>query len=279
IPGKPADGKLFPGDKITRVDGEEVTSFPEVQQAIAQRANHPVTLSVERDGKTMDVTVTPADEADTRELEIVEHTARIGFDPRFPAAVIGVPQPDSPAAGGLKTFDQITSVNGRRVERFTELVDILAENHGEQVRLDYLRPVYVPRALDGLCEMAILEPGIAELTPTPRTPGSTPPADARARAADVLARTGIESADMYVAFVPEASSEWRAGLRRGDRITSLDGTQPGLWKAMVDDLLAGADRRREITWKRDGAAMRGFFQLRKEQWDDEFGQQHYERFV
>ena len=34
----------------------------------------------------------------------------------------------------------------------------------------------------------------------------------------------------------------------------------------------------ELTWTRDGAPMRGFFQLRKEQWDDEFGQ-HYERYV
>ncbi len=279
LPGKPADGKLYPGDRIARVDGEEVTSFPEIQQVIAQRAGKPVTLGVERDGKTLDVTVTPTDESETRELDIVEHVGRIGIAPRFPAAVIGVAHPDSPAAQAkLQTFDQITAINGRRIERFVEFVDALAQNRGDQVVVSYLRPVYVPQAMGGLCELAVLEPGLAQLTPTPRPPGATPPADEQGRAADVLARTGIESADMYVAFVPEASSEWRAGLRPGDRITSLDGSPQRLWRTMEDELVAGADRRHELTWTRDGMPMRGFFQLRKEQWDDEFGQ-HYERYV
>ncbi len=279
VPGKPADGKLEPGDRILRVDGDEVTSFPEVQQVIARRAGKAVVLGIERDGKPVDVTVVPANEAETRELDIVEHTGRIGIDPRFPAAVVGIAQPESPAAHAkLQTFDQITAVNGRRIERFIELVDVLADNRGDQVVLSYLRPVYVPHALGGLCELAVLEPGVAQLTPSPRAPGSSPPSDARARAADVLARTGIENADMYVAFVPEASSEWRAGLRPGDRITTLDGSPQKLWRTMAEELVAGADKRHELTWMRDGVPMRGFFQLRKEQWDDEFGQ-HYERFV
>jgi regulator of sigma E protease len=279
VPGKPADGKLYPGDRILRVDGDEVTSFPEVQQVIARKAGKPVTLGVERDGKSLDVTLTPRDEAETRELDIVEHIGRVGIAPRFPAAVIGVAQPESPAAQAkLQTFDQITAVNGRRVERFVEFIALLAENRGDQVVVSYLRPVYVPQAMGGLAELAVLEPGLAQLTPTPRAPGSTPPADAQARAADVLARTGIESADMYVAYVPEASSEWRAGLRPRDRITTLDGSPQKLWSALEDVLVAGADKRHELTWTRDGTAMRGFFQLRKEQWDDEFGQ-HFERYV
>jgi regulator of sigma E protease len=279
VPGKPADGKLYPGDRILRVDGDEVTSFPEVQQVIARKAGKPVTLGVARDGKSLDVTLTPRDEAETRELDIVEHIGRVGIAPRFPAAVIGVAQPESPAAQAkLQTFDQITAVNGRRVERFVEFIDLLAENRGDQVVVSYLRPVYVPQAMGGLAELAVLEPGLAQLTPTPRAPGSTAPADAQARAADVLARTGIESADMYVAYVPEASSEWRAGLRPRDRITTLDGSPQKLWSALEDVLVAGADKRHELTWTRDGTAMRGFFQLRKEQWDDEFGQ-HFERYV
>jgi regulator of sigma E protease len=124
----------------------------------------------------------------------------------------------------------------------------------------------------------VLEPGLAQLTPTPRAAGSMAPGDAQARAADVLARTGIESADMYVAYVPEASSEWRAGLRPRDRVTTLDGAPQRLWSSLEGVLVAGADKRHELTWTRDGVAMRGFFQLRKEQWDDEFGQ-HFERYV
>jgi len=276
--GKPADGKLQPDDRILTVDGAAVTSFPEVQHVIARRAGQSVKLGIERDGKMLDVTVTPIDQADVRELDIVEHTGRIGIDPRFPAAVIGVARRDAPAAVGLRTFDLVTAVNGRRIERFVDLVDALAKNRGDQVVISYLRPVDIPRALGGLCELAVLEPGAATLTPLPREPGSIPPADENARAADMLERTGLESADMYVAFVPQASSEWRAGLRPGDRITTLDGAPQRLWRAMEGELVAGADRMHELQWTRDGAPMRGFFQLRKEQWDDQFGQ-HYERYV
>ncbi len=277
-PGGAAEGKLEPGDHIVAVDGDPVTSYPEVRRVISRNANKPVKLGVERDGRTLDVTVTPADVAEVRELDIVEHKGRIGFDPHFPAAVIGVSRHDSPAGAGLRSFDLVTAVNGRRIERFVDLVDALSQNRGDQVVVSYLRPVDVPRALGGLCELAVLEPGAATLTPLPRAAGATLPADANARTADVLERTGIESADMYVAFVPQASSEWRAGLRPGDRITTLDGAPQRLWRTMEDGLVAGADRTRELQWTRDGTAMRGFFQLRKEQWDDEFGQ-HYERYV
>jgi regulator of sigma E protease len=218
------------------------------------------------------------DEAEVRELDIVKHTGRIGIDPRFPAAVIGIVRHNAPAAVGLRTFDFVTAVNGRRIERFVDLVDALAKNKGDQVVISYLRPVDVPRALGGLCELAVLEPGAATLTPLPRDQGASPPADENARAADVLERTGIESADMYVAFVPQASSEWRAGLRPGDRIMTLDGVPQRLWRTMEGELVAGADRMHELQWTRVGAPMRGFFQLRKEQWDDQFGQ-HYEKYV
>jgi regulator of sigma E protease len=277
-PGKPAEGRLQPGDRITSVDGDAVTSYPEVQRVIARRANKPVKLGVERDGKALDVTVVPADVAEVRELDIVEHKGRIGLDPHFPAAVVGVVKHDTPAGAGLRTFDMITAVNGRRIERFVDLVDALTENRGDQVVVSYLRPVDVPRALGGLCELSVLEPGAATLTPLPRAPGATPPADYTARALDVRDRTGIESADMYVAFVPEGSAEWQAGLRPGDRITALDGAPQRLWRTMEDELVAGADRQHELQWTRDGQPKGGHFQLRKEQWDDEFGQ-HYERYV
>jgi regulator of sigma E protease len=276
--GKPADGRLEPGDRIVSVDGRPVTSFPEVQHVIAWRAGHTVKLGLERDGKFLELTVTPVDEAEIRELDIVEHTGRIGIDPRFPAAVIGIARRDAPAAVGLRTFDLVTAVNGRRIERFVDLVDALARNRGDQVVVSYLRPIDVPRALGGLCQLAVLEPGAATLTPLPREPGTVSPADEDARAADVLERTGIESADMYVAFVPQASSEWRAGLRPRDRITTLDGIRQKLWRTMEGELVAGADKMHELEWTREDVPMRGFFELRKEQWDDPFGQ-HYERYV
>ena len=278
MPGRPADGKLEPGDRILSVDGDPIASDQELNRILSPRAGVPVKLGVDRDGKTLEITITPSDEVQVRELDIVEHKGRIGFDPQFPQAVIGVPSHDSPAGTGLRSFDLITSVNGRRIERFIDLVDLLSDNRGDQVVVSYLRPVDAPGAMGGLCDLGVLEPGAATLTPLPRAAGASPPADENARIADVLERTGIESADMYVAFVPKSSSERLAGLQPGDRITMLDGVPQRNWRTFEDGLVAGADKRHELQWKRDGVAMAGTFSLRKEQWDDEFGQ-HYERYV
>ena len=284
MPSRPADGRLKPGDRIVSVDGTSVSSFPEVQRLVAQSAGKSLKFVVQRDSKIVEVPITVADEVETRELDVVEHVGRVGIVPSFPAAVIGIPRRDSPAYGaGLRTFDRITAVNGRKIERFVDLVSVLSQNRGETVVLTYLRPVEVERALGGLCDMAVLEPGVATLTPLPRlvdsanTP-SPPPEDHDARATDVFTRSGLESSDMYVAFVPEGSSEWKAGLRAGDRVTTLDGSPQKMWKAMEDEIVRGASRMHELKWTRAGEPGGGSFQLRKEAWNDEFGQP-YERFV
>jgi regulator of sigma E protease len=281
LPGKPADGKLLPGDTILAIDDRPVASFPDVQHTVAKKANVPLRFLVRRDGKELTFTVTPADEAELvepRELEIVEHVGRIGIVPSFPAAVIGVPRTDSPAyRAGLRPFDRVTAVNGRKLDRFLDLVDILSHNRGDTVVLTTMRPVSVPQAMGGLADIAVLEPQVATLTPVGKSTAAAGE-DAQARIQDVLQRTGIESPDMYVAFVPEGSSEYKAGLRAGDRITSLDGVPQRSWKTMDNELVAGANRPHDLAWTRAGEAMSGRFQLRREQWDDELGQ-HYERYV
>ncbi len=295
FPGKPADGKLFPGDTITAIDGNPVQSFPEVQKAFAKRAATPLRVTIDRDGKSVDVTITPNDEVEVvepSELELFEHVGRVGIAPTFAAPVIGIPRTDSPAwRAGLRSFDRITAVNGRKVETLVELVRTLSQNRGDNVVLTYVRPVPVPQGLGSLCDFAVLETGIASLAPRARPEGAVlREGDPEGRSKDVFERTGIEGVEMYVAFVPEGSSEHQMGLRVGDRITDLDGVPQRMWKverrgghamndtSMVGMLLREPNRVHELVWTRDGERMSGTFQLRKERWDDELGQ-HYERYV
>ncbi len=280
LPGKPADGKLLPGDRIVSVDGVEVSSFPESQRLVSARAGVPTHFVVLRDGKTLDLIITPLNEVkvvEPRELDIVEHVGQVGFQSTFPAPVIGVPRTDSPAyRAGLRTFDRITALNGRKVDRMIDLVTGLSANRGDTVVVAFERPMPVS-AMDGLVDIAVEEPEVATLTPT--APAARPAGlDAEGRAGDVLARTGIESADMYAVFVPESSSEWKAGLRAGDRITSLDGAPPRLWQSMEDELVRSASKMHALAWTRAGEPMAGMFQLRDEEWGDDYGQR-YQRYV
>jgi regulator of sigma E protease len=277
-PGKPADGKLLPGDLIVAVDGVPVTMFPEVQAEIAKKVGVPVSLTIERDGKRLAVEVTPADEAirlEPPELEMVSHVGRIGISPVFPGPVIGISSPESPAGrAGLRTFDRIVAVNGRKVERFVDLARMLSANRGDNLVVTFERPRPTP-VLGGLGELALLEPGVATLTPLGKdtlAPVQTQD-DEPTRARDAFARTGIEAADLYVVFVPEGSSEWRAGLRPGDRVVSLDGAPVRQWSAMVAELRKGADAMHTLSWTRNGVSHSGQFQLRREEWMGEMGPQ------
>lgn len=284
VAGKPADGKLLAGDRIVEVNGRSVATFLDVQGIVAERANVPTSFLVEREGKTLTVTVTPAgelaspdDEEDDDAVGEPVHVGRVGVIPTFPSAVIGVPRTDSPAyRAGLRTFDRITAVNGRPVDRLIDLVRTLSSNRGESVVLAFMRPRALPSAMGGLCDIAVMEPGVATLTPA--TPAGDPAQDSAARSKDVLARTGIESSDLYVAYVPEGSSEFKAGLRAGDRITTLDGTPETMWSSLRDELRRGRGMSHTLAWTRDGEPMAGSFALKEEQWTDEFGQT-YEKYV
>jgi regulator of sigma E protease len=262
------------------INGKEVDSFPDVQSIVARKAGKALQVVVQRDGRTIETTLTPADEVEERELDIVDHVGRIGIVPSFPAPVIGVPRTDSPAyRAGLRTFDRVVAINGRKVDRLFDLEATLAANRGDTVVLTYLRPVDAPNAMGGLCDLAVMTPKVAQLTPLPK-PADSPPVtgDANDRAADVLSRAGVEGADLYASFVPEASSEWLAGLRAGDRLVSLDGRPARSWESLNTELTRVPRQVHELSWTRDGQPMAGTFQLRREQWDDEFGQ-HYERYV
>jgi regulator of sigma E protease len=112
------------------------------------------------------------------------------------------------------------------------------------------------------------DPGVVILAPEPADTNGD---------GDGIVRAGIEGTDLYLAAVPEGSSEWRAGLRAGDRIQTLDQQPVRSWAALVEDLVSGGDRTREIGWTRDGKPMTGLLRVRKEEWDS--GGEHVERYV
>ena len=265
LPGHPAEGKLMPGDRVLEVDGERISTYAELHRYIAQSPNKELKLKVFRDKRHIEVIVIPEEKVIRKPFEIVDKIGEIGIKPSRPAAVVGISRPDSPAyRAGLRTFDLVTEVRGRPVKTFADLEDALRDNRGETVPVTYLRPMAVPRALGGLADMAVYESGVAALTP-------------EVGHADLTSRTGIEEADLYVAYVPEGSAEWNADLRPGDRIVELDHVEVTAWSVLMERLFAEPDRPHVITWLRSGQRKSGTIELRREDWIDEYGQ-HRPRF-
>ncbi len=267
LPDHPADGKLMPGDRIMAVNGEDVGTFDEVKRLIAKSPGEPVAFKVFRNNRHVDVEVTADDEIEHQALGLVAHVGNVGIQPSAPAAVIGVPLPDSPAyRAGLRSFDVITQIAGAPIRRFMDLEAVLSENQGETVPVTYMRPVTTPNALGGLADMGVYEAGVVALTPNPGT-------------GTLLERVGLELADVYAAIVPEESFLWRAGLRQGDKILALDGVAITAWSSFREQVLKVPDisHRIEFLSARDGRPRSGTFLLRREEFTDEHGQSfvHY----
>ena len=262
LPQHAAEGKLFPGDRVMAINGEEIGTFDELKRIISKSPGQTLRLKVFRDNRHTEVEITVEDTMERKELDIVERVGSIGVEASAPAAVIGVPDAESPAyRAGLRTFDVITNVGGQPVRRFRDLEATLGEEAGETLPVTYLRPVRVSNALGGLADMAVLEAGVVALTPDMN--GST-----------LLERSGIELADLYVAIVPEDSYLHKVGLRPGDRILKLDEETVPAWSIFRDRVKAAPDKPHRIDYfsARESRVRTGTFQMRREDITDQSGQ-------
>ncbi len=262
LPNHPADGKLFPGDRVMAVNGEEVGTFDELKRIVAKNPGKPVRFKVFRDNKHLDVEVTAEETVERRELDIVERVGTVGIQPSAPAAVVGIADTDSPAyRAGLRTFDVITHVAGQPVRRYMDLEQSLRENRGETVPVTYLRPDVMSDALGGAADFGVYETGVVALTPDPN-------------GTDFTSRTGVELADLYAAIVPEDSYLHKAGLRPGDKLLRLDDEAIPAWSTFRERVLSAPDRPHRIDYlaARDGRERSGTFQMRREDFTDEHGQ-------
>jgi regulator of sigma E protease len=236
-----------------------------VMRIIAASPAKTLKLKIFRDNRHTDVEVTTEEMVQRRggdarqgELELNERVGWLGIQPSAPAAVVGVANPDSPAyRAGLRTFDVITNVGGVPVRRFMDLTSALSENAGETLPVTYMRPVSLSGALGGLADMAVFESGVVALTPDPS--GST-----------LFERTGIELADLYLAFVPPDSSLYQAGMRQGDKILRLDEQPVPAWFTFMERVKQAPDQQHRIDYlaARDGRVRTGSFQTRRppQQW-------------
>ena len=266
LPGHPAEGKLLEVDRILEIDGERVATFAEVHRIVQKSPNRELKLKVFRDNTYVDVAIVPEEKELKKPLGIVDSVGEIGIKPSRPAAVIGVGRTDSPAyRAGLRTFDLVTEVRGRPVKTFEDLDGVLRDNRGETVPVTYLRPVRFSNALGTLADMAVYESGVAALTPD-------------AGHGDLLSRTGMEPADLYVMDVPEGSAPARADLKPGDRITEVDRVEVRTWSMFMDKLFEAPEKPHKVSWLRGGQPKSGTIQLRREDWIDEYGE-HRPRFL
>ena len=220
-PGSPAAAAgVKAGDLITAIDGEPVSGFQAFQEKIRARPGKPVQLSITRAGAPVELQVNSAIHEEKNPLETVKQ-GRIGIALRGRQPQINVLGADTAAAkAGLQPFDVVTALDGAPVATYEELASRLESGGGKAATLEILRrsPVAAPGVT--LWTQAPLKISLPAATGAPRIAGFTP--------SDAASAYGLEAADLTLFVVQPGSAADKAGLRRGDRIVSVQG-KPAFW--------------------------------------------------
>jgi len=131
-----AQAGLQPGDLVRRFDGRDNPTWEQIDESVHLNLNQTVPLTVERGGKTIDLSLrTPSEIRDEQE-DIV------GMLPQFLPGPIGVERvlPGDPAdQAGLRAGDAIQSVDGYPFHTVSTLLAYMQAGQGKPLALVVLR--------------------------------------------------------------------------------------------------------------------------------------------
>jgi regulator of sigma E protease len=123
---------LMPGDLVVRLDGLLNPRWDDVQLKILTTVGEAIPVQVEREGKTLDLALTPR----------AEGPDRVGYAGWYPYApgVVDKVEPGLPASqAGLMAGDQIVGIEGRKVLYWPRVAYLLQSSKGKPVQLSILR--------------------------------------------------------------------------------------------------------------------------------------------
>lgn len=200
------------GDTIVSISGRPVKAWDDLQKAVETHADRRLSITLERaSGAQETIEVTPKLAKNKNVLSWNREVGEIeGLSPSSRAAVIGIKNIDSLAAtAGLQTGDIIASVNGAPVARWRDFTEALDKSHTDSLSFEIER---------GILDDEAKEPTKMTLTVTlPKGMSAKP-------ATEKLAALGIEFPELYLASIEKDSPAAKAGLQKGDRLLSINGS-------------------------------------------------------
>ncbi len=131
---------ILEGDRVVALAGQENPTWQDIMVKIAGHPNQPLALALVRDGKRVDLTLTPS----------LEPEHGFGIAGMFEHAEIQVSEvePSMDAARkGLRAGDLILSVEGQLIRSGDRLVELIRGSQGKPVLVTYSRAGTAPQTL------------------------------------------------------------------------------------------------------------------------------------
>jgi len=264
--GQPAaNADLRPGDRVIAIDGDDISTWDELNQRVLAAPGHELKVTVERATakgeapRALTKYITPRVHMRTDSFGTRERVGLVGVAPYYKLPQIGVVGEDSAAyKAGLRTFDIVTAIHGRPCAMASELDPLIHPRGSGMLVITYLRPV--DTAL-GFVSLSLLSPRTAQVVPVNVAPaGKSPRYDA-----------GVRAGDTFVHAVEPGTPAAAIGLGRGDMVTELDGQPVTSWELLTQALDEHPSDEHTVAWHGiDGIDRHASFHLDRRQRLDEY---------
>ncbi len=137
--GPAAKAGLRTGDVVVRLAGERIKRFEDIQEAQVLYWAHPMAVEYERDGRPMRSEITPQYCERTDRFNNTLRFGELGLD-QLVRPVVGGFTANSPAqAAGLKVGDELLEIDGRPVQYFSKIPQLIGDRAGTPVVVTYDR--------------------------------------------------------------------------------------------------------------------------------------------
>lgn len=207
------------GDKILSVDGQPVTTWKDIKELLETERVQEFRFQVERAGGGVEIAASTERVKNPDVLQWQDDIHHIeGLSPLALVSYVGVPETNSPAhQAGIRSLDQVTSVNGREIKTWYELEEAIFGLKGQDsASLQLKRPGEGEQTEDLTVNLPL--GGVRSWT----------------SGAQVMSDLGLESTELYISHISEGMPAHKVGIQRGDKILSIDGKRMNKWQEVLE---------------------------------------------
>jgi regulator of sigma E protease len=234
VPDMPgAAAGLQPGDRVLQVNGKPVYKWTELEAVVQKSPNMELKIEGERPNfatqkmESFSVVATPKLADGKSKFGEDVQIGRLGISPEFFVPLVFFEGEKSLLAqAGFEKFDRVRKVNGFPIS-----------SHDDFVRA--LQSAKAPRVI------TIERQGELKEVTLPSVSG----------AGSVYDQLGFVAPFLVVGFVDENSPAFRAGIRKDDRLISIDGKKLSLWEEVSIWIKGSEGKALKIQWSRNGVVM------------------------